>query len=180
MIIMFFIFLCCSDLKDEEQDQIAELYQKMMPQLLNLCKTRLKSPCYAEDIVQTAFIILIKKYNDLTPENLSLWLIKVTNNLIKNQNRKEKSQNSIIPIISINTLKDDDAIYRENSSFVMDILKRELSEAELDFFNTYFVLFDSHETASKKYGISINASKARKNRIKTKVIRILEQNGIVK
>ncbi|MBO7253703.1 MAG: sigma-70 family RNA polymerase sigma factor, partial [Clostridia bacterium] len=141
-------------------------------------KARLIDESYAEDITQTAFLFLMEKYDSLDWGNLSFWILQVVDNLIKNKNRFEKNRDSIITIINIDDLKENELLYYERTSYVKDIILRELSETELDFFNTYFVLCESHEVAAKKYNVSINASKARKCRIKTRVISILEENGV--
>ncbi len=175
---MFYIFLCCCDLKDDEKRQISDMYEKLMPKLINYSQVRLIDPSYAEDVVQTAFIILMEKYDNLERDNINFWIYQVVDNLIKNQNRKEKSKKSKFVNIDIDELKNEECFCFEHVSYAKDILSRELSETESDFFNTYFVLCESHETAAKKYNISINASKARKCRIKTRVVLILKENGI--
>ncbi len=174
---MFFIFLCCSNLEDEARNRIAELYKTLMPKLVNYSKARLIDESYAEDITQTAFLVLIEKYDSLNFGDLNFWILQVVDNLIKNKNRLEKNRDSIITIINIDDLGEE-LLYYDSTSYVKDIILRGLSETELDFFNTYFVLNESHEVAAKKYNISINASKARKCRIRTRVIRILEENGV--
>lgn len=176
---MFYIFLCCCGLKDDDKRQISDLYEELMPKLINYSQVRLIDPSYAEDLVQTAFIILMEKYDNLERDNIDFWIFQVVDNLIKNQNRKEKCKKSKFVNIDIDELKNEECFHFEHISYAKDILSRELSETELEIFNTYFVLCGSHETAAKKYNISINASKARKSRIKARVILILKENGII-
>ena len=176
---MFFIFLCCSDLDDDKKTHITELYQQLMPDLVKYSKTRLNDKSYAEDIVQLSFIILIKKYNSLKTNDLNRWLILVVDNLAKNQNKVDKKRKFIVPTINVGDLNDEGTSYYELTSRVEEIILNELSETEADFFNTYFILRESHEKAAEKYNITINASKARKCRIKARIIRILKEHDII-
>lgn len=173
---MFFIFLCCSVLDEDEQKRISELYENLMPTLVRYAYTKVIDQSCAEDIVQSAFIILIDKYKELNSDNLYLWMVRVVENLIKNKNRSDKR--TINTIIDIDSLREKEIFCDEQTSYVKDILVIELSETEMDFFNTYFVLQVPHEKAARKYNISINASKVRKTRIRAKVIRVLQENGI--
>ena len=149
-----------------------------MPKLVNYSQARLDDPSYAEDITQTAFIILIKKYDSLAHDNLSFWMLQVVDYLIKNKNRKEENRKSIIEVMRIDDFKEERLFQCENISYVQDIVLRNLSKDEADYFNTYFVLCESHEEAAKKYNISITASKARKCRMRARIVQILKENGI--
>ena len=134
---------------------------------------------HAEDIVQSTFIILIKKYNDLKTNNLNSWLVHVVDNLVKNKNKVDENRKLIVSTINVDDLNDGETSYYEYASRAKKIISNELSETEADFFNTYFILRESHERAAKKYNISIDASKARKCRIKARIIRILKENDII-
>ncbi len=175
---MFFIFLCCNELNDDDRKEITEIYKELMPKIYNLCNARLNDPNYVEDIVQSSFLLLVKKYNSLNHNNLYYWLLQVADNLVKNENRLNQNRESIISLLRLDDIKDEEYICFENTSYVTDIVTRELSKIELEIFDTYFVLCESHEEAAKKYNISINASKARKARIRLKIIQILKKYGI--
>ncbi|MBE6648638.1 MAG: sigma-70 family RNA polymerase sigma factor [Ruminococcaceae bacterium] len=175
---MFFIFLCCSELEDDDQKLIAELYARLMPKLVKYSTVRLIDQSYAEDIVQATFMVLIKKYKDLNHENLDYWMLQVVDLLIKNKNRIEENRASIVSAVNIDDLSEEKLLFCGNTSYIKDILSRELTKTESDFFNTYFVMCEPHEKAAKKYNISISASKVRKSRIRIRVVRILQENGI--
>jgi hypothetical protein len=169
-----------SDYRTEEQnekikernDEIEKLYIKHSKELMNFALSRRFSEKEAEDIVQEAFITLIKKYNIAEIKNPRAWLYKTVEYIILNKAKTEKHHLSTEQDVEP-TSDGGIEIYIATSS-VLETIKKALTDKEFELFSDYFFI-----QGNGKNDFKTSTERSRISRIKDKVRKALKENGCV-
>jgi RNA polymerase sigma factor (sigma-70 family) len=157
-----------------------EIYSKLSPKLLGVCRRYIKDIATAEDIVQDAFIVAIQKEQELKNKDaLNGWLRKIVVhraiNYLKNEQKinftsttnfecaDETNEINIMELDKKSVLLASDFSHKE----LLEAIDS-LSENHKSVFNLYIIDGFSHLEISKLLSISVGTSKsslsrARKN-----------------
>lgn len=156
---------------DKSQDEmITELYRQMLNPLLAYARAILQSPGLAEEAVQETFMIACQKPESLlSSESPRGWLVLTLKNVIRNQQRtKAKLSKRIIQNDENRAL-----IFENEAATYDDYTAVEYSDvvSPQDFAMLRMYVFDkcSMLDISKKYGISLDATRKRIQRARKKL-----------
>ena len=156
----------------ERNDEIEKLYIKHSKELMNFALSRRFSEKESEDIVQEAFITLIKKYNIAEIKNPRAWLYKTVEYIILNKAKTEKHHLSTEQDVEP-TSDGGIEIYIATSS-VLETIKKALTDKEFELFSDYFFI-----QGNGKNDFKTSTERSRISRIKDKVRKALKENGCV-
>ncbi len=164
-------------LSEEEIVKIVEkLYHKYYIELVTFCRTKANIPNDAADIVHNAFLLLMQKYDESKAKNVRGWLYKTVSFMARNYSRNKKNLDAAI----IHFEPYDDGGFESffEESTLLEYIRNGLSKDEYDFFIDCFTR-NKDDEPHKIFDPQSSSMRVKKSRIRQKVIKILEKNGIV-
>ena len=162
-----------------------EIYKTLSPKLLGICRRYIKDLASAEDIVQDAFIVAIRKEKDLKNKNaLNGWLSKIVINRainhLKNNQKINFTSTANFEFIDETTEMNVIELDRKSTLLASDFSHDELLEAidslsenHKSVFNLYIIDEFSHYEISKLLSISIGTSKSSLSRARKNIQQFL-------
>jgi RNA polymerase sigma-70 factor (ECF subfamily) len=172
--------MCSDNLSPDKLIVFEDLYKKYNTRLVNYAFSIIKDLPPAEDVVQDTFITFIQEDVPLNNDQARCWLYRTVlykslNYIKKNENFQNIEDNQV-PTQSAEEAFFDNLKKQENAKAIDEVLKT-FSEENKELFKIYFIEKVSHQEISKKLNISIDASKAKKMRLKQKFIKTLKAMG---
>lgn len=162
-----------------------EVYSKLSPILLGVCRRYIKDIATAEDIVQDSFIVAIQKENDLkNKEALKNWLSRIVINraisYLKKKNLNAYTNANHVEFIDETTEMNIIALDQQSAILASDFSQEDLLEAidslsenHKSVFNLYIIDEFSHLEISKLLNISVGTSKSSLSRAKKNIQQFL-------
>lgn len=154
----------------ERNDEIEKLYIKYSKELMNFAISRRYSEKESEDIVQEAFITLIKKYDIAEIKNPRAWLYKTVEFIILNNAKTEKRHLSTEQDVKI--ASDGGIEIYIATSAIIETIKKALTDKEFELFSDYFFI-----EGNGKNDFKTSTDRSKISRIKDKVRTVLKENG---
>ncbi len=158
-----------------------DLYKKYNIKLVNYAFSIIKDYASSEDIVQDAFALYLQQEDiSLNYEQSRSWLYKTVLYKCLNHPKKEANTQSIDEtIVAIKSVEEDffDNISKCEDSSAICKMVNALSEENKKLFNIYYIQKLSHKEVADLLNISIDASKAKKMRLRHKCVKVLEKSG---
>ena len=160
----------------DEQDQfIAEAFERDEPRLRKFIRRRVLDTSDAEDVLQDVFYELISAYRMMKPaEQVTAWLFRVARNRVTDLFRRRKTVSLNEPVSDDEgalTLEDllpspdagPEAVYARNVLFdALDEALEELPEEQREVFVAHEFLGRSFKELSDETGVSVNTLLSRK------------------
>jgi RNA polymerase sigma-70 factor (ECF subfamily) len=172
--------MCSDNLSPDKLIVFEDLYKKYNTRLVNYAFSIIKDLPPAEDVVQDTFITFIQEDVPLNNDQARCWLYRTvlykSLNYIKKNEIFQNIEDNQAPTQSAEEAFFDNLKKQENAKAIDEILKT-FSEENKELFKIYFIEKVSHQEISKKLNISIDASKAKKMRLKQKFIKTLKAMG---
>lgn len=172
--------MCSDNLSPDKLIVFEDLYKKYNTRLVNYAFSIIKDLPPAEDVVQDTFITFIQENVPLNNDQARCWLYRTvlykSLNYIKKNEIFQNIEDNQVPTQSAEEAFFDNLKKQENAKAIDEVLKT-FSEENKELFKIYFIEKVSHQEISKKLNISIDASKAKKMRLKQKFIKTLKAMG---
>lgn len=172
--------MCSDNLSPDKLIVFEDLYKKYNTRLVNYAFSIIKDLPPAEDVVQDTFITFIQEDVPLNNDQARCWLYRTvlykSLNYIKKNEIFQNIEDNQVPTQSAEEAFFDNLKKQENAKAIDEVLKT-FSEENKELFKIYFIEKVSHQEISKKLNISIDASKAKKMRLKQKFIKTLKAMG---
>ena len=159
--------------RDEFVKEIAEKYRdKLLALALHMCA----DPDLAEDLVQSVFLVLIRRANEVPIRehtNIEAWLVKTLRNCFLNERSKVRR------FYELPFPEDFDPADEPHPTPLRDILPRELSDDEKDILVLFYEFHFSHREIADALGCTETASRMRLYRALSKCRKyyFLEEGG---
>ncbi len=167
------------DTEVNDLEFIRDLYIKNYDSIVRFCSRKTKNIDDAKDITQEVFLILLDKINDIDKSKARAWLYGTANNklseYIKSQSLNiEQMSDEIESKLKSVSLEDEffNCSHEEIESQKGLIINR-LSNEKKILYEEYYIKKLSHKEIADKNGISVAASKVRKNRLAHELMKII-------
>lgn len=160
-------------MKDPKQEWLDAMYRKYQKTTYLTAYHLIGDQALAEDFVQEAFSVLVRKYDTVKDHpNLRNWLARTTANLIANEYRKAYRRWEV-------SLKPEDVPTMEDSYFqdLASALPPGLSEKDRELLCLCFEKGLSPEEVAARLGCSVTAFRMRLSRAKVRYEKLREKNS---
>ena len=165
--------------KKRADEQLRRAYDTYYEKIARFCNIKLKNRNEAEDCVQECFMVYYKRI--LSGEeigNISAFLYKIADNLVKTQWRQDKKANNIIPLddlaetLAANEVYDCSEIdYDDLAGRIIEIL----DEKEQNLYRLKYTKQKSIAEIAEELNISFDATAKRLSRLRQKVKEMVEE-----
>lgn len=157
---------------DPKQEWIDAMYRAYRKRTLIVAYHLLDDTDLAEDIMQDAFALLAKKYEQVKDHpDVQKWLAKAVANLVKNEKRKVYHDREV-PMEPDDVPTVEDAYFRGLSSSFPPGLR----EKDRELLCMCFEADLPQEEIAKRLGCSVEAFRMRLSRAKRRCRKLLEKN----
>lgn len=156
----------------ENRDEVfSALYQENAAKMVRYAAGQLRNRDLAEELVEDAFVLLLRKYDQLTDHpNLPGWLWKTLQHLILTEVKSARHR------LEVPLEQDFDlAAPEEDRSALADALPEGLSDRDREILLLFFEEELTHEEVAARLGISILNSRTRLFRAKNRCKELLEK-----
>ncbi|MBE6648080.1 MAG: sigma-70 family RNA polymerase sigma factor [Ruminococcaceae bacterium] len=171
------------EFEEKDMEFIKELYIKNYDSIVRFCSRKTKTIDDARDIAQEVFLIFIDKINEIDKTKARAWLYGTANNKLSEYMKSpdfkltQISEEIESKLKSISLEEEYFNCSEKEILYKKDIILNCLSDEKRKFYEDYYIRKLSHKEIAEKNGISVQASKVRKNRLMLELVKIINSVG---
>jgi len=159
-----------------------ETVRRYSPEIYRYCLYKLNNDQHtAQDAVNEVMLILYRKWESLTTDNIRAWLYRCADNMVKRKlSEQSKHARNTVPLEDIGEEVGSEDDYFSDEAELMQrctaLIKAELSEEEFELFTLRFVQKKGLSQVSTLKSIPFSTLRYRLSKIEGKVKEIIRKN----
>ena len=157
-------------MKPDNTEWVHELYIKNAPRLFKIARYQLNDPEKAKDMVQSVFLKLLSKADEVRGhENPDGWLTVTLEHVIRHEKSRRENQTLPLDVLEYESCSDD------SSDSIDEVLPKQLPDEDKRLLKMFYEERMSYEEISSALGIPLSTCGTKLSRARTRCRKLLEK-----